>query len=98
MGHSVFCCCLMCPKFKVLCHFSGLSFRRVPLRDEVYLPLGQREGSAHKITRFPQSQSSSKTRSTLLHLSSAPTSPSGDLGVREIEANRLTDMHLAVMS
>ena len=98
MGHSVFCCCLMCPKFKVLCHFSGLSFRRVPSRDEVYLPLGKREGSAHKITRFPQSQSSSTMRSTLLHVSSAPTSPSGDLGVRETEANRLMRMHLAELT
>ena len=97
MGHSVFCCCLMCQKFRVLCHFSGLSFHRAPLRDEVYLTLGQREGSAHTITRFPQSQSSSTMRSILLHLSPAPASPPGDLGVRETEANMPMRTHLAVL-
>ena len=96
MGHSVFCCCLMCQKFRALCHFSGLSFHRAPLRDEVYLPLGQREGSAHTITRFPQSQSSTM-RSTLLHLSPTPASPSGGLGVRETVTNMPMRTHLAVL-
>ena len=82
----------MCQKFRALRQFSGLPFRRIPLRDEVYLPLRQREGSAHTITRFPQAQSSSTMRSTLLRLSSAPASPSGDLGVRETEANMLMCM------